>query len=218
VQGARQTLAHGASRRRRAIQNAVPASPPAETIPAAVAAPKLPLSLPSSLRSIVPSGAVEWGAVDSLVVGVELVDGLVVLVLDVVELELVDVLDVVVVDVVVVVVVVVVELAGAVGNVVVVAPGPGRVVGGGFGVGAAVGSAGGGDGATVVVLVGAAVEVVVVLGWAGAPQSPLRIGLGGWPSTAAGTSKRGGVAVPLENDQPSIEPGGGVREPAPSVE
>jgi hypothetical protein len=221
MQRARQAFGHGAIRRRRAIQMAVPAKPATDTIPAAVAPPNPPSPRRSSLRSTVPSGTtdelvVDAGAVVDVVTSAAVEVELPVEVDDAGELDAgtevveVDVWGNVELDVLGPSVVEVAEGARAAAVVV------------------GAGSAGGGccSDARVVVsaVVGASVvvgAVVVVIGAGWPPlHSPGRIGLGVDPSIAAGGSKRGGRGspVPIENDQPSIDPGGGVREPAPTVE
>src|SRR5215213_7138572 len=98
----------------------------------------------------------------------------------------------------------------------------GRAVVDGAVAGTAVGWICSGGTVVLVALVVAGALVVVVGAGAGAPHSPGAIGFGGCPSIAGGTSNRGGGApaptLPSENDHPSTEPGGGVREPGPTVE
>jgi hypothetical protein len=65
------------------------------------------------------------------------------------------------------------------------------------------------------------VDVGVAVPSTASPQSPARNACGTWPSVGGGGSNPGGgVADPAllsENDQPSIDPAGGWREPGPTV-
>ena len=217
-----QARAHGIARLRRAAHTPAPAKPIAAAAPITVLGLGPPPDRRSSLRSTLPSTT-------AVVVSLVVLAGLLVLV--VAAVEVVDVVDVApdaalspaavdgalsagtVVGVAALLGVPIAALGCSVS-----AGGDETAAGGATTVGAAPACDVG-----VVAVVGADVAAVVGAGAgsAGVPQSAVLNGLGASPAMRAGGASPGEGVVPPTlfnaNDQPSVDPGGGLRDPGPRV-